>query len=161
MEFTIGKVNCSQNSVTIIAEAGVNHLGRLDLAEELISAAANSGADIIKFQTYKANDLTLKTAPRFWDWEGEQDKEGSQYDSYSLLDSFGEEEHVELSKLCKKYDIEFLSTPFSTDAAEMLIGVGVNAFKIASGDITNLPFLKDIASFQSSNTIIYWCIDDR
>jgi N,N'-diacetyllegionaminate synthase len=148
MEFKIGNVNCSQNNVTIIAEAGVNHLGRYDLAEDLIRSAAKSGADIIKFQTYKADDLTLKSAPRFWDWEGEQDKEGSQHDSYSLLDSFGEQEHIELARLCKKYNIEFMSTPFSSDAAEMLVRVGVNAFKMASCDITNIPFLKDIASFK-------------
>ena len=148
MEFKIGNVNCSEDKVTIIAEAGVNHLGRFDLAEDLIRSAANSGADIIKFQTYKADDLTLKTAPRFWDWDGEQDKDGSQHDSYSLLDGFGEDEHKELSRLCNKYDIEFMSTPFSSDAAEMLIRTGVNAFKMASCDITNLPFLKDIASFK-------------
>jgi N,N'-diacetyllegionaminate synthase len=148
MEFKIGNVNCSQDNVTIIAEAGVNHLGRFDIAEDLIQSAAKAGADIIKFQTYKADDLTLKNAPRFWDWEGEQDKQGSQYDSYSLLDRFGEDEHIELAKLCKKHNIEFMSTPFSSDAAEMLIRTGVNAFKIASCDITNLPFLKDIASFK-------------
>ncbi len=148
MEFKIGNVNCSPESVTIIAEAGVNHLGRFDLAEDLISSASKSGADIIKFQTYKADDLTLKTAPRFWNWEGEKDKEGSQHDSYSLLDAFGEDEHVELARLCKKHDIEFMSTPFSSDAAEMLVRTGVNAFKMASCDITNHPFLKDIASFK-------------
>lgn len=148
MEFKIGNVNCSSDHVTIIAEAGVNHLGRFDLAEDLISSAANAGADIIKFQTYKADDLTLKDAPRFWDWEGEEDSNGSQHDSYSLLDSFGEDEHIELSKLCRKHNIEFMSTPFSADAAEMLVRTGVNAFKLASCDITNLPFLKDIASFK-------------
>ena len=146
MGFYIGNAELSSNKVTIIAEAGVNHLGSLELAEKLIKAAAESGADIIKFQTYKANDLTIKSAPRFWSWDGESSKDGSQHDSYSQLDSFGEEQYIELSKLCKKYEIEFMSTPFSTEAAEMLVRVGVKGFKLASCDITNIPFLKEILS---------------
>ena len=147
MEFKVGRVKFSNSNCVIIAEAGVNHLGDLKLAENLISSAAKAGADIIKFQTYKAKDLTTKDAPRFWKWDGEIKKEGTQYDSYSILDQFGKNEHISLKLLCEKYDIEFMSTPFSIEAAEMLIDIGMEAFKVASCDITNLPFLKKLAEF--------------
>ena len=147
MEFKVGKVNFNNSNCVIIAEAGVNHLGDLKLAEKLISSAAKAGADIIKFQTYKAKELTTRKAPRFWNWEGEIKKGGTQYDSYSVLDTFGKKEHLELRNLCKEYDIEFMSTPFSINSAEMLVEIGMPAFKIASCDITNLPFLKKLAEF--------------
>jgi len=127
----------------IIAEAGVNHLGSLELGERLIRGAKESGADAIKFQTYKAEKLTTKDAPRFWDWDGEC--EGSQYDSYSLLDSFGYKEHKKLKELCDKYGIDFLSTAFDNEAVDYLDKLGMKAFKIASCDLTNHPLLKYIA----------------
>lgn len=147
MEFKIGEVEFNNSNCVIIAEAGVNHLGDLAIAEELIAKAALAGADIIKFQTYKAKDLTTKNAPRFWNWDGEENKEGSQYDSYSILDKFNQKEYEQLIKLCKKYKIEFLSTPFSVDAAKMLNDIGMSGYKIASCDITNIPLLKEIAKF--------------
>ena len=146
MDFKIGRVSFSNDKTVIIAEAGVNHLGNLEAAEKLIVAAKKSGADIIKFQTYTASKLTTKNAPRFWNWSGEVEKEGTQFDSYSKLDKFGKHEYEQLVNLCKNYDIEFMSTPFDSDAVDMLIGVGVNGFKIASCDITNEPLLKHIAS---------------
>ena len=129
-----------------IAEAGVNHLGSLELGERLIKEASESGANAIKFQSYKAKNLCTKNAPRFWDWEGELEKEGSQFDSYSHLDSFGEKEHHELKKLCDKYEIEFMSTPFDDEATDYLDRIGINAYKIASCDLTNHPLLKRVAS---------------
>jgi len=129
-----------------IAEAGVNHLGSLKLGERLIKEAAESGAHAIKFQSYKAKNLTTKDAPRFWDWEGEVKDKGSQFDSYSLLDSFGEKEHLALKKMCDKYDIEFMSTPFDNEATDYLDTVGINAYKIASCDVTNHPLLRHVAS---------------
>ena len=103
MDFNIGNVKFSNKKTVIIAEAGVNHLGRMDYAEELIKTAKRAGADIIKFQTYKAEKLTIKDAPRFWNWEGERDIKGSQYDSYSILDSFGQKEYKKLFSLCEQY----------------------------------------------------------
>tara|TARA_X000000950_G_C13913662_1_gene659973 strand:+ start:687 stop:1745 length:1059 start_codon:yes stop_codon:yes gene_type:complete len=147
MEFNIGKVSFSSNKTVVIAEAGVNHLGRIDYAEQLIKTASRAGADIIKFQTYKASKLVTKNAPRFWDWEGEKDKQGNQYDSYSNLDSFERSDYEALINLCEKYKIEFMSTPFDNESAEMLVEIGMKGFKIASCDITNLPFLKHIAKF--------------
>jgi len=129
-----------------IAEAGVNHLGSLDLGERLIREAAEAGAHAIKFQSYKAKNLCTKNAPRFWDWDGEIEKDGSQFDSYSHLDSFGEEEHLSLKKLCDSYNIEFMSTPFDDEATDYLDRVGIRAYKIASCDLTNHPLLRNVAS---------------
>mgnify|MGYP001063727265 CR=1 FL=1 len=148
MNFNIGKVEFNGKNTVIIAEAGVNHLGRMDYAEELIKTAKRGGADIIKFQTYKASKLTVKNAPRFWDWEGEVNQDGSQYDSYARLDSFGKEEYMQLSQLCDSYDIGFLSTPFDNESADMLVDLGMQGFKVASCDITNIPFLRHIAKYQ-------------
>jgi len=128
-----------------IAEAGVNHLGSLELAEKLIAGAKEAGATAIKFQSYKAKNLCTRDAPRFWDWDGEEDPTGTQYDSYSLLDSFGEEEHRELKRLCDTYEIEFMSTPFDNEATDYLDRIGIRAYKIASCDITNWPLLVHVA----------------
>jgi len=129
-----------------IAEAGVNHLGSLGLGERLIREAAEAGAHAIKFQSYKAKNLCTKDAPRFWDWEGEIEKDGSQFDSYSHLDSFGESDHAELKRLCDYYGIEFMSTPFDDEATDYLDRVGICAYKIASCDLTNHPLLRNVAS---------------
>jgi len=145
MEFSIGSVTFSEERTVIIAEAGVNHLGRMDYAENLVAAAKNGGADIIKFQTYKAEKLTTQNAPRFWDWEGECKADGSQYESYSLLDSFGPEQYRQLMRMCKDYEIEFLSTPFDNEAVDMLVDLGMKGFKVASCDVTNIPLLTHIA----------------
>jgi sialic acid synthase SpsE len=131
----------------VIAEAGVNHNGSLDRAKELIKKAAEAGADAIKFQTYKAEKLVTKKAPRFWNWDGEEKKSGSQYDSYSKLDKFPFEHYPELIKTCEKYGIEFLSTPFDEDSADVLVKFGMQAIKVSSSDVTNLPFLKKMAEY--------------
>ena len=86
--------------IYIIAEAGVNHNGSLKRAKELIKKAAESGADAIKFQTYKAEKLVTKKAPRFWNWAGEEKENGSQFDSYSELDKFPLKYYSELIKTC-------------------------------------------------------------
>jgi sialic acid synthase SpsE len=146
MEFEIGRVKFTNSKTVIIAEAGVNHLGRMDYAEKLISGAASAGVDIVKFQTYKASKLTTKNAPRFWNWNGEVETGGSQFASYSMLDSFGVEEYKKLKSMCDYYEVEFLSTPFDLEAVEMLYQIGVGGFKIASCDINNFPLLESIAS---------------
>ena len=145
MDFKIGKVSFNEKKVVILAEAGVNHLGKIEYAEKLIRAASRAGADIIKFQTYKAEKLTTKNASRFWSWKGEEKKKGSQFDSYSQLDSFDYKEYKILKKMCETYKIEFLSTPFDEESADILEKVGVRGFKIASCDITNFPLIEHIA----------------
>ncbi len=146
MVFKIGNIEIGGDHTVIIAEAGVNHLGRLDYAEKLVKTAARAGADIIKFQTYKAEKLATKDAPRFWSWDGEIEKGGSQQDSYSLLDSFGREQYIQLIQLCRKYHIGFMSTPFDYESVDMLVEIGMEGFKIASCDLNNYPFLRYIAS---------------
>ena len=148
MNIKIESLEIGGDKTIVIAEAGVNHLGRMDYAEELVKTAAKAGADIVKFQTYKADKLSTKNAPRFWSWEGERDQTGSQHDSYSVLESFGKKEHAKLKELCDRYNVVFMSTPFDEDSADMLVEIGMKAFKIASCDLTNLPFLKHIASKQ-------------
>lgn len=145
MAFDIGRVTFDGTHTIIIAEAGVNHIGRMDYAEELIKTAARAGADMIKFQTYKADKLTTRDAPRFWNWEGEEEQDGSQFDSYALLDSFGKEQYGEMMALCDKYDIGFLSTPFDNESVDLLVDIGCRGFKIASCDLNNLPFLRYVA----------------
>jgi sialic acid synthase SpsE len=139
-----------EDNFYFIAEAGVNHLGDLDLAEKLIKSAAKSGCDSIKFQSYKASELCIKNAPRFWDskdFEGfeEEDEDGSQHDSYSILDSFGKKEHLLMSQMCDENNIEFMSTPFDKNAVDYLNEITINSYKVASCDITNFPFLEYIA----------------
>lgn len=148
MAFKVGNVLVGGQKTIVIAEAGVNHLKDLKLAEELISGAAFAGADIVKFQTYDAAKLTTRNAPRFWDWEGEHDSEGSQYDSYSVLATPEREFTEKLVALCEKYAVEFMSTPFDVESASMLAKIGCKAFKMASGDITNVPLLRHVASQQ-------------
>ena len=143
--FKIGKVKFKKNKTVIIAEAGVNHNGKLKFGKRLIDEAKKAGADIIKFQTYKAKKLTTKNAPRFWNWQGELKKNGTQYDSYSNLDSFTKNEYRQLINYCKKKKIEFLSTPFDEESANMLVEIGMKGFKVASSDITNHPFLEFLA----------------
>ena len=143
--FKIGSVNFDDSRCVIIAEAGVNHNGSIKMAEKLIISAKKAGADIIKFQTYKAEKLVIKKSPRFWNWDGEKKPKGTQYDSYSELDKFDFKDYLALKKLCDKYKIEFMSTPFDDESVDILIKVGVKGFKVASCDITNFPLLKKIA----------------
>jgi N,N'-diacetyllegionaminate synthase len=133
------------NYPVIIAEAGVNHNGSLEIGEKLINAAKRAGADCIKFQTYKADKLTTKKAKRFWKWRGEKKKNGTQHDSYSNLDKFGFKDYLHLFNYCKKKKIEFQSTPFDIDSVKVLEKIGVQTYKIASCDITNFLLLETIA----------------
>lgn len=127
----------------IIAEIGVNHEGSIDLAFKLIDQAKKGGADAVKFQSYKADTLASKNSPAYWDTSKESTL--SQHQLFKKYDNFNAEDYQLLAKYCKKCDIEFSSTPFDDDAVEFLNPL-VSFFKIASADITNLPFLKKVAS---------------
>ena len=118
--FKYGKVLIGGKKPVVIAEAGVNHLKNLELAKHHIVAAKRAGADIIKFQTYSAEKLTTASAPRFWNWSGEHDHEGGQRQSYSILETPEQNFTLDLLRFCKEVDIEFMSTPFDLEAAEML-----------------------------------------
>ncbi len=128
----------------LIAEAGVNHEGSMATAKRLITEAAQTGAGAIKFQTYKAEKIAIPNSPAYWDTTKETTT--NQFDLFKKYDSFGEAEYVELKKCCDKAGIEFLSTPFDTESATFLNNL-VDAFKISSSDITNLPFIEFICRF--------------
>jgi sialic acid synthase SpsE len=130
----------------IIAEFGVNHNGSFERAKEAIVAAAQAGADAIKFQTYTADELVVKGTPKFWKSEG-GDIGNDQYEAYKALGGTPYEWYPELMKICEDNGIEFLSTPFSIKAADYLNSIGMKAFKVASSDLSTLPYLEHIAKF--------------
>ena len=131
--------------VLIIAEAGVNHNGSIELAKRLIEAAAQAGADIVKFQTFKASKLVSKAA-RQADYQkvNLKSSDDSQYNMLKKLE-LDEEMHLELIDYCKKCGITFLSTGFDEESIHMLDQLGMTFFKIPSGEITNKPYLLHIA----------------
>lgn len=147
---TIGRRLVGDGEPTfVMAEAGVNHNGSLERARELVVKAAKAGADAIKFQTYKADKLVTRTAPRFWQWDGEEDPNGTQWDSYSKLDDMPLDAYFEIARVCQENDIEFLSTPFDEESADFLVDkVGMRAIKVSSSDLTNIPFLTRLAKKQ-------------
>lgn len=128
----------------IIAEAGVNHEGSMDLAKRLINEAKEGGADAIKFQTYKASTIASKDSPSYWDLSKEPTT--SQFELFKKYDKFWKKEFEELKKECDKVGIDFISTPFDVESATFLNDL-MDAFKISSSDITNKPFIKYMASF--------------
>jgi N,N'-diacetyllegionaminate synthase len=131
----------------IIAEAGVNHNGSIDLAKQLIDAAKQAGADYVKFQTFKAENLVTKTSKK----ADYQKKNTNQSDDrqLSMLKKLElkDDEHHELIAYSKLKGIGFLSTPFDMGSIDLVHKLGIDLFKVASGEITNLPFLRKIASF--------------
>ena len=131
----------------VLAEAGVNHNGDLDLARKLIEAAAEARASAIKFQTFKAANLVTRDAPKASYQMNTTSAEESQYDMLRRLE-LSADAHAELIAHCRKHRLLFLSTPFDEDSADLLEKLGVAAFKIPSGEITNLPFLEHVARKQ-------------
>ncbi len=127
----------------VIAEIGVNHEGSLDQAKRLIDQAKEGGADAAKFQSYKAGTLASKHSPSYWDTTKEPTR--SQYALFQKYDNFGAGEYRALAEHCRQVGIDFLSTPFDDEAIEFLEPL-VPFFKIASADLTNLPFLRRVAS---------------
>lgn len=128
----------------IIAEAGVNHEGSMDLAKRLIDEAKEGGADAIKFQTYKADTIASRYSPSYWDLSAEPTT--SQYELFKKYDSFWKNEFELLKKYCDDAEIEFISTPFDIESANFLNDL-MPVFKISSSDITNKPFIEYICAF--------------
>ncbi|QOP40825.1 N-acetylneuraminate synthase [Sulfurimonas marina] len=131
------------NHVFIIAEAGVNHNGSIELAKKLIDVAVEAGADAIKFQTFKTENLVSKNAKKAQYQKQTTDKDESQFEMIKKLE-LNVDAHTELMTYCKKKNIMFLSTPFDHDSIELLNDMGLDIFKIPSGEITNLPYLRHI-----------------
>jgi len=132
-------------SVFIIAEAGVNHNGSIVLAYKLIDVAVESGADAVKFQTFKAENVVSKNAQKADYQKQTTDALESQFDMIKKLE-LDVETHKELIAYCQEKDIMFLSTPFDHESINLLSDLGLKIFKIPSGEITNLPYLRHIGS---------------
>jgi N-acetylneuraminate synthase len=128
----------------IIAEAGVNHNGDLALAKRLIDAAADAGSDAVKFQTFHAENIVTSKAVKADYQKVTTSSEESQYKMLKKLE-LAESIFFDLAEYASQKQILFLSTPFDTESVDLLDDVGVPAFKIPSGEITNFPLLKKIA----------------
>lgn len=133
--------------VFIIAEAGVNHNGDISTAKKLIDAACDAGADAVKFQTFKAENLVCKTAEKAEYQLETTDSTETQYDMLKKLE-LTRQMHEELMQYCNEKKIMFLSTPFDRESISLLSDLGIKIFKIPSGEITNLPYLREIAKQQ-------------
>ena len=138
----------------IIAEAGVNHNGSIDIAKLLVDKAADAGADIIKFQTFKSEKLVSKSAQQA---EYQKRNIGAKSDNsqLSMLKKLelSEQNHVELMAYCKEKDIKFFSTAFDLDSIDYLHSLNLGLWKIPSGEVTNYPFLKRIAAFNEKTIL--------
>lgn len=133
------------SKVFIIAEAGVNHNGSTELAKKLIDAAVEAGADAVKFQTFKADKLVSKCAQKADYQKQATSVDETQYEMIKKLE-LDENAHRALINYCKDKGIMFLSTPFDHDSIDLLISFEMPIFKIPSGEITNLPYLRHIGS---------------
>ena len=130
-------------SVFIIAEAGVNHNGSLDLAKKLIDAASTAGADAVKFQTFKAKNLVTKNTQKAKYQKINTSADELQFDMLKKLE-LNFDRHKELISYCNSKNIMFLSSPFDHDSIELLNNLGLQIFKIPSGEITNFTYLRHI-----------------
>lgn len=132
--------------VYIIAEAGVNHNGDIDIAKKLIDAAAAAGADAVKFQTFKAELVISKNAKKAeYQAQNTGNESETQLEMVKKLE-LDEKAHDELIAYAKAKNIEFLSTPFDLPSVDLLVRKGLKTIKIPSGEITNLPYLEKIGA---------------
>jgi N,N'-diacetyllegionaminate synthase len=138
-----------ESTVTIIAEAGVNHNGDMSIAMDLIDAAAEAGADFIKFQTFKADKLVTKTAKKAFYQIRSEKYSCTQYQMLKRLE-LNHEMHQQLMERCKQNNISFLSSGFDIDSIDYLISMDIALLKIPSGEITNLPYLRRIGKAKKS-----------
>ena len=128
----------------IIAEAGVNHNGDINIAHKLIEEAKRAGADCVKFQTFKAENLVTANAPKAEYQLKVTDSNESQFDMLKSLE-LKYDDYVKLIEHCKRIDIDFMSTPYSFEDVDFLMKLNVDSFKIASGQLTELPFLEYVS----------------
>ncbi len=136
-----------QHKVIIIAEAGVNHNGSIDNAKKLIDVAAKAGVDYVKFQTFKTEKLVSKKAKKAeYQQNNINEKNDTQFEMLKKLE-LSLQNHQELINYCEKKKIKFLSTAFDLDSLDYLQTLNIDFFKVPSGEITNKPYLKKIASF--------------
>jgi N,N'-diacetyllegionaminate synthase len=132
-------------SVFIIAEAGVNHNGSIELAFKLVDAAVEAGVDAVKFQTFKSENLVSRNTQKAEYQKKTTDSSESQLEMLKKLE-LDSDAYKKLIDYCQKKDIMFLSTPFDHSSIDLLYELGLKIFKIPSGEITNLPYLRRIGS---------------
>ena len=133
------------SKVFIIAEAGVNHNGDIEIAKKLVDKAAEAGVDAVKFQTFKTENIVCKNAEKAEYQKAATDMKQSQYDMLKKLE-LTDIMHKELIEHCKKKGLLFLSTPFDLESIDYLVQLGIEIMKIPSGEITNFPYLRKIAT---------------
>jgi len=131
----------------IIAEAGINHNGSLEMALRLIDVACAAGADAVKFQTFKADRIIAVNAPKA---EYQKDATGTDESQLEMVKKLELDEaaHTRLHNYCQDKDIRFLSTPFDLESIDLLTRLGLEIFKIPSGEITNLPYLRKLGALK-------------
>lgn len=128
----------------VVAEAGVNHNGSLETALALVDAAAEAGADAVKFQTFRAERVASREAPKAGYQLATTDPAEAQVEMLRRLE-LPAEAHAPVARRCRERGVTFLSSPFDEDSADLLERLGVPAFKVGSGELTNLPLLEHIA----------------
>lgn len=136
------------DAVFIIAEAGVNHNGDIDIAKKLVDVAVDAGADAVKFQTFKAESLVNRSAPKADYQIRNTGNNKSQFEMLEALE-LKTEEFRGLYEYCNSRDIQFLSSPFDLESIDFLSDLNLSLFKIPSGEITNLPYLRKIGRLGS------------
>ncbi len=132
--------------IQVVAEIGCNHNGSVLLAKEMILKAKEAGADAVKFQSFVPENLVSKTAPKA-EYQKENDGEGTQLQMLQKL-ALSQEEYLELCEFAKSLSIEIFSTPFDPDSFAFLKSIGQKIWKIPSGEITNLPYLRKVAQIR-------------
>jgi N,N'-diacetyllegionaminate synthase len=135
------------NKTFIIAEAGVNHNGSLEMALQLIDVAVAAGADAVKFQTFKAEKIIAVNAPKAGYQKETTGSDESQLEMVKKLE-LDETAHNKLHQYCKHKGIQFLSTPFDLESIDLLNRLGLEIYKIPSGEITNLPYLRKLGALK-------------
>ena len=140
----MGKYN-NLKKCYLIAEIGVNHNGNMTLAKEMIDAAITSGADAVKFQTFKAETLVTKGTPKVRYQEATTTPDETHYQMIEKLE-LKEEQHVLLKDYCDENSIDFISTPYDPASVDFLESLGIQQYKIASADLVDLELLKRVAA---------------
>jgi len=138
------KRSTSEHRAIFIAEAGINHDGCLDKAKKMVDAAADSGADYVKFQSFKAKKLVTHDALTS-SYIDEGSREGESFQDLLKRLELDEDAHRELKTYCDSRNIKFLSTAFDNESFDFLVSLGIDVVKIASGDLTNLPLIRHMA----------------
>jgi len=129
----------------VVVDAGVNHNNSVERGIELVGQAAAAGAEVVKFQTYRAHTLATRTAPRYWDPKLDRDGGGSQYDTFVRLDKMEVDGYRAIKHACCEQGVLFSSTPFNLPDIQTLEIIGLDVYKISSSDITYLELIRETA----------------